>query len=757
MLLPASCLLAGVAAALSLAELPSWRALAAGALVVSVLALRGPLRLLAWAGVGFLLTAAQGQRLLAADWPCTRDRERVPVSGTIGSPAEVRAGRVDFDLLADTATRGLGVSPRLRLSWYEPSATPQPGEAWGFEARLRCRSGFANPGGYDRELALLRDGYGATGYASGDAGHRAGIARAAFVERARAWMANRIELAAAHTQSVGVMQGLAVGLRGSIPEPLRDAFVATGTAHLIAISGMHVTAFAMVVVLASRTARRWVGAPAISRRWPAFQAGLVVLVTTGYGLLAGASLPTLRTVVMVALVAALRVARRSAGVASVLGAAAVLMVGADPLAVTSAGFWLSFAAVAALVSLASAPAGAGSLLQAFVRSQAAVTAMLAPLLLASFGAVSLVGPLANAIAIPLFSFAILPVTLAAMALAPVLPALADRLWALLGAGLDRCWTGLLAMAAWPGATFSPPEPPAWLVAAGLAAIALGLVIPGPACKCLAACVLGAMLLRPAPAPGPGEFELAVLDVGHGLASVVRTRSRTLVFDTGPAWRGGGDAARVTLVPFLRAYGVRRVDLLVVSHEDNDHAGGLSSLRGAVEVSRTLGVAPGSAGGRGERACVAGQGWEWDGVGFEILHPPPEHALDDNEGSCALRVRAPSGTALLLADQGRRAERMLLEQDLRADVVLVPHHGSAGSSTPQLVAAVGAREALVSNGFGNRWGLPRNEVVARWQAGGARVLTTAHGGALLVRFRADGTAPEVSPYRDADPRWWRRRE
>jgi len=742
--------------ALSLEELPGWPALAAVGIAGASLASRGRGRWLAWAAAGFALACAQGERLLATDWPCARDRERIVVSGTVASPAERRAGRIDFDLSTDDASRRLGAPSKLRLSWYEPTAMPEPGEAWRFDVRLRCRNGFANPGGYDRELALLRDGYGATGYLAGDAGRPLGTGRPAPIEGARAWVAREIEKAAGHTRSVGVMQGLAVGLRGSIPEELQDAFVATGTAHLIAISGMHVTAFALVVLLLSRLARRFLGGPRLSARWPMLQSLLVVAVTAAYGWLAGASLPTLRTVAMVAIFAALRVSRRFTDPAAGLAGAAVVVLAFDPLAVSSAGFWLSFAAVAALVALAAAPPGAAALVRSFVRSQAAVTVMLIPVLAAAFGSISVVGPLANALAIPSFTLLLLPATLAGTALLPVWPVLAAGTWSALGEALDLGCEGLLAMAAWPHATFSPPEPPGWLLAASLAAAGLALAVPGPGCKWLAASVLGSLLLRPGSGPSQGDFDVVMLDVGHGLAAVVRTEQHVLVFDTGPAWRSGGAAARFTLVPYLRSIGARAVDTVVLRHPDQDHAGGFDTLVRALPVGRVLAEQDRDL-GQPAQPCVAGGTWYWDGVRFEVLHPPAGAVLGDNDRSCALRVDSPAGAALMLADPERRAEQTMLGRNLSAEVVLVPHHGSASSSSPALVAAVGAKVALVSNGFGNRWGLPREDVVHRWSESGARVLTTAEGGALTVRFRRGAAEPEVAAYRDQTRRWWRRRD
>jgi competence protein ComEC len=481
---------------------------------------------------------------------------------------------------------------------------------------------------------------------------------------------------------------------------------------------------------------------------------IVLAVTTAYGLLAGASLPTVRTVAMVGVAIGLRVARRNATAGDVLALAAMLLVAADPLAVTSAGFWLSFAAVAALLALSDLHGGLWSALRSFARSQAAVTVVLTPVLVASFGAVPVLGPAVNALAIPLFSFAVLPATLVGTALLPIAPGAADWLWGQLGTALDRCWPVLLAVADHSWAVFSPPAAPAWLITSSLIVALAAVVVPGRGIKLVAGAMLAALLWRQPSLPAHGGFELTVLDVGHGLATVVRTHSHVLVFDTGPVWRGGGAAARVTLVPFLRSLGTRCIDLLIVSHDDSDHAGGVVELRRAFPVLDLRGAA-GAAKESGGGGCRAGETWSWDGVRFTVVHPPRGQLFRGNDSSCALRIAGPGGAALLLADPESRAESAMLGQQLAADVVLVPHHGSATSSSTALVEAVGARLALVATGYGNRWGFPRPEIVERWQRAGASVLTTAEGGAISVQIAPDTGVGPARPWRVERRRWWRR--
>jgi competence protein ComEC len=235
---------------------------------------------------------------------------------------------------------------------------------------------------------------------------------------------------------------------------------------------------------------------------------------------------------------------------------------------------------------------------------------------------------------------------------------------------------------------------------------------------------------------------------------VETARHVLVFDTGPGWRGGGAAARVSLLPFLRARGIRRIDTLVVSHADQDHSGGVSTLMDALAVASTLN-GPGVPGPRAAGVCGRGRRWHWDGVDFEVMHPARGALGSDNDRSCALRVSGAGGSALLLADPESAAEAELLSLPIAADVVLLPHHGSRTSSSAALIAAVSARIGIASAGFGNRWGMPAPEVVARWRAAGTTVLTTTDAGAVSVRFRERPGALAVETERGRNRRWWRR--
>ncbi|MEX2150781.1 MAG: DNA internalization-related competence protein ComEC/Rec2 [Steroidobacteraceae bacterium] len=744
---------AGAAAALASHVLWPWTVLCMTAVSGLLLLRRRPA--LAALCLGFAWTSFCAGNSLRDDWPCARDRETVEVTGRVATPAIERTGRTDFDLDVPALAAGTGRSARLRVSWYEPGELPLPGQRWRMTLRLRCRSGMANPGAQDRELDLLRQGIAATAYVITDspperldagAGHT-------VIERLRARIASGIDGLLPGSASGAVLQGLSVGVRGNIPDPLWDAFAATGVAHLMAISGLHVTGCAVFILLLLRAAWRLPGMTRIPLR-TSIEAVTVLVVTAAYAWLSGASLPALRTLVMVAIVVWLRVLRRLLPISQVLAVAALVLVVMDPLSLTSAGFWLSFAATAALLSLIDGDRNWRARIAAFARAQLAILALLTPVLAAAFGRVSLIAPWVNAAAIPLFSFVLLPAVLFGTALELLAPGAGAGVWRILAMALDSLWPGLLRLAAWEHADWAAAAQPMLLIA-GAALVALAaLCLPLRGLQLAVVAVLLAVVGGGNSAPAAGGWNLHVLDVGQGLAAVVETRRHVLVFDTGPGWRGGGAAARVSLLPFLRARGVRRIDLLVVSHADLDHSGGIRTLVDALSIAAMM-SGPGMTLPSVAGVCRRGDRWRWDDVEFEVVHPAPDASGSNNDRSCALRISGAGGSALLLADPESAAETELQQLPIAADVVLLPHHGSRTSSSAELVAAVSPRIGIASAGFGNRWGMPAPEVVARWRAAGTTVLTTADAGAVSIRFTALPEGFAVATERGSKRRWWRR--
>ena len=396
------------------------------------------------------------------------------------------------------------------------------------------------------------------------------------------------------------------------------------------------------------------------------------------------------------------------------------------------------------------------------RTQALVTVGLVPLTLALFQQVSLISPLANALAIPVITFAVVPLALAGI----VLPL--DILWQAAHALFAAMMIPLVWLAQFPGAVWQQHAPPAWAVAAALVGVVWLAAPRGVPGRALGAVWFLPLFVLVPPRPDPGTFRMTVLDVGQGLAVVVETHRHTLLYDTGPRYTDDADAGGRIVAPFLRAAGIARLGAMIVSHQDSDHSGGAATLVQTVPVDWLLSSLPydhdllaewAEEGGAALR-CAAGQRWDWDGVRFAVLHPPAAFydtaGLKTNDLSCVVRVESVSGSALLTGDIEARSETELLRdvsEALKVDVLVVPHHGSRTSSTPPFIAATAAAIAVFTPGYRNRFGHPRPDVVARYRAAGAQIRRTDFDGALTFDF-APGAAPTPRAERVRDRRYWR---
>ncbi|MBK7661400.1 MAG: DNA internalization-related competence protein ComEC/Rec2 [Betaproteobacteria bacterium] len=769
---------AGTALVQQAASLPSPRiaglALAAGLAFVLVRAPWGRLALLALAGVaaGVGLAAWRAEVRLDDELPRAWEGRDIAIEGVVsGLPQETDRGtRFLFDP-ASVATEGATVPSRLSLTVYagrgaEPGeAMPPPairaGERWAFTVRLKRPRGLANPHAFDFEPWALARGIRATGYvrpapaAARLADHDPGWPQS--LHRLRGDIRESMRERLGEARFTGVLVALAVGDQDAIGAEDWRVFWRTGVGHLVSISGLHVTLFASLAFAFVRFA--WVRVPALALRVPARKAGAVagVAAALAYCLLSGYAVPAQRTVLMLAVAALALLAGRHGSASRVLALAVLAVLLADPWAVLSPGFWLSFGAVAAILYALALRAGAPGALAAGLVTQAAVTLALAPMLVSLFGELSLVSPLANAFAIPVVSLVVVPLTLAG-SLAGV-PGLLEAAHAL----MEATMVPLEWLAAWPGAVRESADAPFVPFAAALAG-AFVLLAPRGVPLRFAGFVLALPLacFTP-PAPPPGAAWLDVLDVGQGLAAVVRTASHTLVYDTGPAWTDDSDSGGRIVAPFLRGEGIRSLDGVVVTHADDDHAGGAASVARARNPRWLLStLAEGDARHATfaeSRRCLAGLAWDWDGVRFEILHPDAMALADprrrENDRACVLRVRAGGATALLASDIEKLAESELLARDapgLRARVLLVPHHGSRTSSTPAFVAAVAPEIAVISAGWRNRFRHPSPAVLQRYASLGIRVLRTDLDGAVRVELPAGPEALVVT--READKaRYW----
>ena len=708
------------------------------------------------AGFAWALADALAGRARALD-PALEGRDLV-LEGTVAGLPEPRPAGVRFRFrparVVDAATGAVVALPGdVRLAWFGRPPPLVPGERWRLRARLRRPAGFFNPGGFRYEDWLHRHRYAAMGYVRGG-GRRLVPARGHRIDRLRLHLRERLRaaLGPGGTALLGPLTALALGDRSGMTPAQWAVLRATGTGHLMAISGLHVGLVAGMALAAC--AGLWRRVPWLARRWPArLPASLAGLAAgAGYAALAGFSVPTRRALVMLAVGLAVLATGRGRSAAHALGLALLAVLLLDPRAVLDPGLWLSFGAVAVIV-LAAAPRPRAARVAALVRVQWALGLALAPLTLAGFQQASVAGLAVNLVAIPWTGLLVVPPLLAGtLALGLGLPGGA-ALAGLAAAALDTLWRLLEWAAGLPGAQWLAPAPPLWAVAPAVAGAVLALLpraLPGQALWPLF--LLPLLAVRP-PRPPPGEAWITALDVGQGLAVVVRTHAHALLYDTGGRV-GQLDAGSAAVVPFLRQAGIRALDAVVVSHGDLDHRGGLDAVRAALPVRRLLTGVPTRL--PEAEPCLAGTAWRWDGVRFEILHP--RRPRRGNDGSCVLRVATGATAALLPGDLEARGERALLRRAaagaLRADLLLAPHHGSAGASSAAFVRAVRPRWVVHAAGYRNRYRFPRPATVARYGALGAHQLVTGSAGAVRFVLSPDGLrGPRCA--RAAARRFWHR--
>ncbi len=695
-----------------------------------------------------------------------------------------------------------GASPATTLALQRQPPALRAGERWQMTVRLKAPHGNSNPHGFDYELWLWEQGLQATGYvragppqarmapSGGSAAREAASVGAENVragprdpvprlladswrhpvERARQTLRDAVYARVSDPQLAGVVAALLVGDQNAIERADWDVFRATGVAHLMSISGLHITMFAWLAAQGVgwfwRRSARWT--PALCLALPAGRAGAWggLLLAAGYALLSGWGVPAQRTVWMLATVVLLRQSGKRWPWPQVWLLAMAVVVALDPWALLQAGFWLSFVAVGVLFAAGgeaaasartaiesgathASPARSGGQIRHLLsaarrclpdglrlaagavfraaREQWIVTLALAPLSLLLFNQVSLVGLLANGLAIPWVTLVVTPLTMLGAFWAP--------LWDLAAGAVAGLMLFLQWLARWPLASISVAAAPLWCAVAGVAGgLLLAMRLPWHWRVLGVPLILPVLLWQPL-RPAPGAFELIAADVGQGNALVVRTAGHTLVYDSGPRFSRESDAGHRVLVPLLRALG-ERVDMLMLSHRDSDHIGGAPAvlamqpqavLLSSIEDKHPLQVL------RPSQRCVAGQRWAWDGVDFEVLHPyAGDYAttLKPNAMSCVLRIFNGKTTALLAGDIELAQEQRLVASglDLRADLLLVPHHGSKTSSSAAFLDAVRPTLALAQAGYRNRFGHPALPVLERYRERGIRVVSSPACGA-----------------------------
>ena len=748
---------------------------------------RGLVIVLALGSLGFGLTGLRSVHFLAGALEPGLEGRDITVVGVVAAMPQRHDAVLRFRLdVASAALQGepVRVPGRIDLSWYagvQPGADGanelqrQPaalkaGERWQITVRLKAPHGNSNPHGFDYELWAWEQGVQAAGYVR--AGPKDVLPQRLAstwqhpVEQARQWVRERIDGQVPDRQQANLIAALVVGDQNAIERADWDVFRATGVAHLMSISGLHITMFAWVAALVlgwlwRRSSRlcAWLPAPVA-----ALTGG--VMLAGAYALFSGWGLPAQRTVLMLATVALLRGSGRQWPWPQVWMLAGAVVVAADPWALLQAGFWLSFVAVGVLFATSVAPggspadgtAGHGPLsglttrVRALAHQQGVITLALTPLTLLLFGQASVVGLVANALAIPWVTLVLTPLAMLGVLVTP--------LWDLAaGAVLVLRWV-LQWLASWPFATLSLAQAPLWAGAAGVVGGGLLAMQLPRSVRLLGVPLLLPVLLWQAPRPLVGQFELLAADIGQGNAVIIHTASHALLYDAGPRLGRDTDAGHRVLVPLLRALNTQ-VNTLLLSHRDSDHVGGAlavlamhpgAALLSSIEPGHELQAV------RPATRCEAGQRWRWDGVDFEVLHPRAEDytaGAKANTLSCTLRISNGVQSVLLAGDIEQAQEARLVAQgaDIRATVLLVPHHGSKTSSSAAFLDAVQPRIALVQSGYRNRFGHPAQSVLVRYAERSIRVIDSPHCGAATWK---SVNPAQVQCQREQALRYWHHR-
>jgi competence protein ComEC len=594
-----------------------------------------------------------------------------------------------------------------------------------------------NPGGFDYEGWLFRQHIGANGYVRSAAeNHRLAEASRYSVNHWRQRLQDRLKHQLADAATLPLIIGLGTGIRSEINNDQWSVLRRTGTSHLLAISGLHIGLAATLGYFLLRWL--WSLSPRLLLRLPAQQAGAIGAMAFAlfYAFLAGLSVPTQRALVMVATVLIGLLMNRPLYISHLLALSLLLVLAADPFSALSAGFWLSYAAVSVILFACSHRFPVPCWQWAGIHLWIAFG--LTPLLLLFFHQTSLIAPIANLVAVPLVSLLVVPLLLLAMLMLVIFEPLAGILFQCVDLLLGLLWHWLEFLADIPVAEWRVGALPLPIILLMLVCTLVLLMPRGMPARWLGLCALLPPLLLQPERPENKQFWFTLLDVGQGLAAVVETRSHVMVFDTGARFSDSFDTGSAVAAPFLQARDWKQIDRLVISHADNDHAGGMKGLLNKVSateiISSDTGIAPSA------KACIAGQHWRWDGIDFKVLSPFVRQDASDNNRSCVVKVSSPDYTVLLTGDIEKDSETSLIRKYgdmLRADVLVVPHHGSRTSSSNAFIDAVRPHFALFSVGYRNRYGFPAESVVGRYRKRQITTFSTDKNGAIMLRPAADG--------------------
>jgi competence protein ComEC len=751
-----ACFLCGILTVQTLAYVPTYPLLLL-ALCVALVAIKH-MRWLSVLLAGFLWASLFAQYELARQLPADMEGQEILLQGRVVDLPRINnhATQLIIDVTKVLKPAGYNhFSGRIKLNWYKPHSVPSSAETWQFLVKLKRPYGYSNPYSFDYERWLFQQKIHATAYVrKSELNKRVGAAEFWRIDAWRQSLSRYLSRVLQDNQHVGIIQALVLGNRNDISQQQWDVFRRTGTSHLVAISGLHIgLVSALVFGFVRAVCLRF----SYSRQ-VAIQCAVLVslLCAVMYAALAGFSIPTLRALMMLAVIFGGLYWERHYRVTHIISAALVGVLLLDPIAVLSIGFWLSFAAVAIILYGFMGRVGGRNFVVKLLYTQWLVALGLMPLVLYFFQQVSLVAPLANIVAVPYLSFALVPTLMFGLMAAMVSGDVGAVVLNFSADILDLLWRLLTSLSSFHYAQWGLPQLSLIACVFAMLGVLLLLLPRGLVPKPAALMLFVPMIFSVPPTPlNQGEFKLVLLDVGQGLSVLVETAEHTLLYDTGAHYPDTASVASMVILPYLEAEKTDRLDALVVSHGDNDHAGGVKTITTGLAVNRVYSSVPEELAHIEAKKCMDDINWQWDGVRFTFLHPDAVDLFDGNNGSCVLHISSIAGSALLSGDIEKYAERAIVrdkDSALLSNVLVVPHHGSSTSSSEIFLDAVKPQIALFAVGYKNRFNFPKKAILERYQQRGIKTYSSAEDGALSVFF-LEGVRPHVSSYREVSRRYW----
>ncbi len=641
--------------------------------------------------------------------------------------------RVRFDFLV--LKSAFQLPKKIRLSWYFPKQEIKSGQRWQFTVKLKKPHGRFNPGGFDYERWLFVEGIGATGYVKSSPRPKllATISKWQRYLALRQAISDQISLLLANSENVGLIKALTIGDKHEISESQWEVFRKTGTVHLLAISGLHIglisgLVFLLMLKIATKLS---VDSP---QRIAAISALVVAIF---YAALAGFSVPTQRALIMLLVFMSAMIMQRNTAIKNTLALAMLGVLIFDPLAVLSAGFWLSFLAVSIIAYSLSGRLGKTGYWIGVTKTHFVTAIALSPLLILYFQQISIIAPLANFIVVPIVSLVVVPLCFIAVLTMFASTQLAELFLQLVDLILTGLWKLLSVMAGLPFASITTDSYPLYAILFALFGVFILLAPKGIPARWLGGVLLFPLLFTKQDTLKDAELEMTLLDVGQGLSAVIQTAHHALVFDTGAKYSTQFNMGNSVVIPFLKYKRIQKVDTLLISHGDNDHIGGAQAIIEQINVQRIISSVPKLLEPSKAEFCRAGQQWLWDKVMFKIISPIANGFNSENNSSCVLQVSTQKKSILLTADIEKEAESWLIKQyevALKSDVLIAPHHGSNTSSTMPFLKAVDPQVILIPAGYRNRFSFPHKKVIGRYASLNKNWMNTAKQGAISVAIK-----------------------